>query len=95
MSNIIVAPSDETYVIDWAHATKGNAGADTARSYLLFRIAGEHDRAEQYLDLFCRKSGTARQYVQKWMAIVAAGQLVKGNPEERDFLQHWARVVEY
>ena len=94
-SNVIVTPSGEAYVIDWAHATRGNASADTARSYLLFRMAGEDDRAERYLDLFCRKSGTARKYVQKWMAIVAASQLVKGNPEERDFLQRWAHVVEY
>ena len=94
-SNIIVAPSGEAYVIDWAHATRGNASADTARSYLLFRMAGENDRAERYLDLFCGKSGTARQYVQKWMAIVAAARLVKGDPEERDFLQSWAHVVEY
>lgn len=94
-SNVIITPSDEAYVIDWAHATQGNASADTARSYLMFHIAGEHDHAEQYLDLFCRKSDTARQYVQKWMAIVAAGQLVKGNPEEKDFLLRWANVVEY
>jgi len=95
LSNVIVTPSNEAYVIDWAHATKGNASADTARSYLMFRLAGEHDRAEQYLDLFCRKSDTARQYVQKWMAIVAAAQLIKGKPEEREFLLNWANVVEY
>ena len=95
MSNIIVTPSDEIYVIDWAHATNGNASADVARSYLMFHIAGEHERAEQYLDLFCRKSGTDRQYVQKWMAIVAVAQLGKEKPEEKEFLQRWANVVEY
>ena len=95
LSNVIITPSDEAYVIDWAHATKGNASADTARSYLMFHIAGEHERAERYLDLFCRKSDTARQYVQKWMAIVAAAQLVKGKPKERELLQKWTNVVEY
>ena len=94
-SNVIVTSSDEAYVIDWAHATSGNASADTARSYLMFRLAGEHDRADQYLDLFCRKSDTARQYVQKWMAIVAAAQLTKNKPEEREFLLNWANVVEH
>jgi aminoglycoside phosphotransferase (APT) family kinase protein len=95
MSNVIIAPSGEAYVIDWSHATKGNASADTARSYLTFHISGEHVRADRYLDMFCHKSDTARQYVQKWMAIVAAGQLVKGNMEEKDFLLRWANVVEY
>jgi len=95
LSNIIITPSDKAYVIDWAHATQGNASADAARSYLMFRLVGEHARADQYLELFCRKSDTARQYVQKWMAIVAAAQLTKGKPEEKEFLLNWAHVVEY
>ncbi|MCL1925993.1 MAG: aminoglycoside phosphotransferase family protein [Syntrophorhabdaceae bacterium] len=94
-SNVMVTPSDEAYVIDWAHATNGNASADAARSYLIFHINGESERAEKYLDLFCRKSDTARQYVQKWMAIMAAGQLVKNRPEEKELLLNWANVVEY
>ena len=51
--------------------------------------------AEAYLDLFCKKSGTSKQYVQKWMPIVAASQSVKGNEREREFLLEWANVVEY
>jgi hypothetical protein len=91
----MVTPSGEAYVIDWAHATSGNASADAARSYLILHISGEPERAEQYLNLFCFKSDTARQYVQKWMAIVAAGQLVRNKPEEKEFLLRWANVVEY
>ena len=94
-SNIIITPADEAYVIDWAHATSGNASADAARSYLLGHFLGKGGFAEQYLDLFCRKSDTARQYVQKWMPIVAAAQLIKNKPEEKEFLQRWANVVEY
>ena len=94
-SNVIITPSDKAYVIDWAHATSGNASADTARAYLMFRLAGEHALADRYLDLFCCKSDTARQYVQKWMPIVAAAQLSKGKPEEKEFLLNWANVVEY
>ena len=45
--------------------------------------------------LFCDKSDTARQYVQKWLPIVAASQSVKGNSDEREFLLHWADVVDY
>ena len=48
-----------------------------------------------YLDLFCTKSDTAKQYVQKWMPIVAASQSVKGNEKEREFLLSWVNVVDY
>lgn len=62
----------------------------------IFAVAGgEDDLAEKYLRLFCKKSDTALQYVQKWMPIVAASQSVKGNPEEREFLLRWVNVVDY
>lgn len=73
-SNIIIADSGEPYIIDWAHVTQGNASADAARTYLLFWLNGDIDGAKRYLDLFCKKSDTARQYVQQWMPIVAASQ---------------------
>ena len=44
---------------------------------------------------FCKKSDTAKQYVQKWMPIVAASQSVKGNEHEREFLASWVGVVDY
>ncbi len=94
-SNVIVTPDGELYIIDWAHATQGNASADAARTYLLFCLDGEFDTAKKYLDLFCKKSDTARQYVQKWMPIVAASQSVKENERERDFLLNWVNVVDY
>ena len=93
--NIIITPNDKAYVIDWSHATQGNASADAARTFLRLMLAGNDKHAEIYLRLFCEKSDTARQYVDKWMAIVAASQLVKQNPEEREFLTRWAHVVEY
>ncbi len=94
-SNIIVTKDGTPYVLDWSHATQGNASADAARTYLLFSLAGETDMADKYLNLFCKKSDTAKQYVQKWIPIVAASQLVKGKPEEKEFLTKWADVVEY
>ena len=51
--------------------------------------------ADKYLDLFSKKSDTAKQYIQKWLPIVAASQIVKGKKEERDFLLSWVNVVEY
>lgn len=94
-SNIIITDDGVPYVLDWSHATQGNASADVARTYLLFWLAGDIDGANEYLDLFCKKSGTAKQYVQKWMPIVAASQSVKGNQHEREFLLSWANVVDY
>lgn len=94
-SNIIITPDDKAYIIDWSHATQGNASADAARTYLLFWLNGDIDGAKEYLDLFCRKSNTAKQYVQKWMPIVAASQSVKGNAAEREFLLSWVDVVDY
>lgn len=94
-SNIIIAEDGTPYILDWSHATQGNASADAARTYLLFWLGGDIDGAEKYLSLFCAKSHTAKQYVQKWMPIVAASQTVKGNEKEREFLLTWVNVVDY
>lgn len=94
-SNIIVGEDGKLYVLDWSHATQGNASADAARTYLLFCLAGQEDTARRYLELFCEKSGTALTYVQKWMPIVAASQSVKGNEHERELLSQWVNVVDY
>ncbi len=94
-SNIIITEDGTPYILDWSHVTQGNASADAARTYLLFWLNGDIDGAKQYLDLFCQKSNTARQYVQKWMPIVAASQSVKGNEREREFLLSWVDVVDY
>lgn len=94
-SNIIITPDGVPYILDWSHVTQGNASADVARTYLLFCLAGKEEVAKKYLDLFCKLSDTARQYVQKWMPIVAASQSVKGNQNERKFLLSWIDVVDY
>ena len=94
-SNIIISDDGKPYILDWAHATQGNASADAARTYLLFWLAGDIDGAERYLKLFCIKSDTAKQYVQKWMPIVAASQTLKGNEKAREFLHSWVDVVDY
>lgn len=94
-SNIIIKEDGSAFVVDWAHATQGNASADAARTYLIFCLNNDKETADKYLDLFCKKSDTAKQYVQKWMPIVAASQSVKGNKEEREFLLSWADVVDY
>lgn len=94
-SNIIFDKSGKAYIIDWAHATQGNASADAARTFLLFKLAGEDEKAEKYMRLFCKKTDTARQYVEKWIPIVAASQSVKGKSEEMEMLLRFADVVDY
>ena len=94
-SNVIIRPDGSPCIIDWAHVTQGNASADAARTFLLFSLEGKTELANKYLNLFCKKSDTARQYVQKWTPIVAASQSVKGNEHERQFLLSWVDVVDY
>ena len=94
-SNIIITEKGEYYVIDWAHATQGNASADVARTYLLFSIHGQKDVAEKYLDVFVEKSGIEKSYIQRWIPIVAAAQMSKGRPEEQEFLHQWVDILDY
>ena len=93
-SNIIIKDDGTAYILDWSHATQGNASADAARTYLLFALKDEKT-ANLYLDTFCKKSDTAKQYVQQWLPIVAASQLTKGVEEEKEFLMKWIDVVDY
>jgi thiamine kinase-like enzyme len=94
-SNVIIGDDGKTYILDWAHVTLGNTQADVARTYLLFVLSGDKQTAEEYLNLYCKKSDTAKQVIQKWLPIVAASQLVKGNAQERELLLSWVNVVEY
>ncbi len=94
-SNVIITPDGEPYVIDWSHATQGNASEDVARTYLLFKLEKKDELAEKYIRLFCKRSDTALQYVQSWLPIVAASQLVKKKPDERELLERWIHVIDY
>lgn len=94
-TNIIITDDGKKYIIDWAHVTQGNASADAARTYLIFKLQKEDKMAEEYLQLFCKKSGISKQNIQLWMPIVAASQSVKGKPEEKEFLLSWVHVVDY
>jgi tRNA A-37 threonylcarbamoyl transferase component Bud32 len=94
-TNVIIREDGTPFIVDWAHATQGNGAADAARTYLLFCLSEQEALGKQYLDVYCKKSDTARQYVQKWMPIVAASQSVKGNEHEREFLLSWCNVVDY
>lgn len=94
-SNVIIAKDGTLYVVDWAHATQGNSSADVATTYLIFCLNGMEELADKYLKLYCLKSDTAIQYVQKWIPIVAASRLTKAKPEEDELLRKWIDVVDY
>jgi len=95
-SNIIITADGTPYIIDWSHATQGNASADVARTYLWITLNSSEDAAKEYLRAFCKMSDTALQYVQNWMPIVAASQSVKENTEEEyELLSRWVNVVDY
>ena len=94
-SNIIITADGTPYIVDWSHATQGNGSADAARTYLIFKLQGKDALAEKYLNLFCAKTDTAIQYVQRILPIVAASQSVKGKPEEKEFLDKWVNVCDW
>jgi len=94
-SNVIVQPDGKCYIIDWSHATLGNASADAARTFLLFSMQKEDGLANKYLELFCKESGIEKSNVQRWIPIVAATQLTKGNVDEEEFLRNWIDIVDY
>lgn len=92
--NIIIDKKGVAHIIDWNHATIGNASADVARSYLWLSLYNEAV-ADKYLAKFCEKSKTDKTYVQKWLPIVAAARLTKKVEEEKELLDKWIDVVEY
>ena len=94
-SNIIIKESGEHYIIDWSHATQGNAAADSARTFLIYSMQGKDSIAEKYINLFCEKSNIPKASVQNWIPIVAATQMTKNIPEEQEFLSKWIDIVEY
>ncbi|MDD4112026.1 MAG: phosphotransferase [Herbinix sp.] len=92
-SNIIINDSG-AYIIDWSHATQGNASGDVATTYLKMTLYYP-ELADKYIKLFCKKSDTALQYVQKWLPIVAALQLLTANEKKKEFLHRWLDVIDY
>ena len=64
-SNVIISEDGTPYVIDWSHATQGNASADAARTYLLLLAQGRSGgcgkvsesvlRAQRHRQALCAK----------------------------------------
>lgn len=94
-SNIIIDNEGKYHIIDWAHATQGNASADVAKTYLMFLLRGEQETAERYLDIFSEKSTTEKRNIQRWLPIVAAIKMKKAENEELEFLKRCIDIVDY
>ncbi len=92
-SNVIMNDTG-AYIIDWAHATQGNASADAATTYLKMSLSYP-EYAQTYLNLFCEKSNTKLKYVQQWIPIVAAQLLTSADEAEKKFLDQWLDVIDY
>ncbi len=92
--NIIIDKDQKAHIIDWNHATLGNASADVARTYLWLSLYNEKI-ADKYMNKFCEKTNTEKAYVQKWLPIVAAARISNGIEEEKELLNRWVDVVEF
>ncbi|MEE1086722.1 MAG: phosphotransferase [Schaedlerella sp.] len=93
-SNVVVKEDGTMVVLDWSHATIGNASGDAAITYL--ELAHKNQKvADLYLNMFCKKADIAKQYVQKWMPIAAAVQMNKGNEDEKEYLMNCMDVIDF
>ena len=90
----IIIKDDNIYVTDWNHASQGNASADVANTYLLLKLVDD-SIAEKYMQTFCNKTNTKKDYVTSWVPIVAAARLTKNNPAEKELLEKWIDIVEF
>lgn len=95
LSNVILGKDGKVYIIDWSHATQGNASADVAMSYLLMILDGKKELAEKYLEIYEESSGTSKHYVKQWVPIVAASHLKDSTPTTQPLLHSYINVVEY
>ncbi len=93
-SNVILDEKGSYSVIDWSHASQGNATADAAKSYLYFYLNGNEAFAEKYLSVYCEKTNTEVSYMRKWIPIVAAAQLIRADEAKKEKLMKLVDEVE-
>ncbi|MBQ7643184.1 MAG: phosphotransferase [Clostridia bacterium] len=94
-SNVIITRSGEHYILDWSHASQGNATADAAKTALILKMEGKEDFAKKYISRYCAITGTDKRYVDDWTPIVAAAQLVKVSPEIKEKLMGYVLGEKY
>ena len=93
-SNVIIKSDGKYAIIDWAHATQGNASADIAKTYINFYSRNQEELGEKYLNLVSEKSKINKVYIQRWLPIVAAAYLDQEN-ENKELLKKWSDIVDF
>ncbi len=78
-------------VIDWVDASQGSAGADAARSYLLYLLHGR-EAAELYLQYYCQQAGIKKEAILQWLPILAGARLLEaGRGDDTELLMRLAQ----
>lgn len=94
-SNVLIREDGTPFIVDWSHASQGNATADAAKTYLLLRATGDVGLAEGYMEEFCRQAGVEKSYFTEWFPIISAAQLIRAaTPERRAFLMHYVEEAD-
>lgn len=93
--NIIFGEDGKLYIIDWAHASRGNASADAAKTYMVLLLKYGKELANFYLNEFSQEADIPKQLIQRWTPLMAASHLLRTNERNKDFLMGWLDVVEY
>lgn len=92
----IIFENDVPYILDWAHATRGNASADASVTYLLFILDGEDKIADTYLKAFSKSFDIPLQYVQEWVSVVSATKLATTtDKKKKEILLRNVNVVDF
>ena len=91
LSNVILSNNGKPYILDWSHVTSGNKEIETARTYVLFKIAKTPDYSEKYLEIYSQKSGISKEEIMRFVPIIAASQLYAANERERAILKKLLR----
>ena len=94
LSNVIVDPMGRLHVVDWSHASLGNASGDVALTFIQLSMF-DVELADLYMRKYCEKSGTARSYIESWIPIAAAQELTNPSAVNKDLLMQWVDVVDY
>lgn len=94
-ANIIIDESGKPYILDWAHASRGNASADAALTFILLTLQNNAELAKKYFVRFCEKSGIDQKYLKLWLPIVAAAQMEEETLTNRELLLQWIDFVNY
>ena len=93
--NIIFGEDGKLYILDWAHASRGNASADAAKTYMVLTLKYGKDLADYYLSEFSQEADIPKQLIQRWTPLMAASHLLRTNERHKEFLMGWLDVVEF